>query len=556
MDQQRDVLRDELVGTTVLGRYRIVARLARGGMGVVFLARVEGAAGFAKPVVVKRVLPDLTGEARMARLFVREAKILANLQHPNIVSVIDFGDEDGAYIMVLDYVRAHSLGLWLDWRINQGDRSPVGEMIHVIIKVLEALEYAHTLTLPDGTPLEIVHADISPANILVDNEGQVKLLDFGIARMRGEATKTDSKSVRGKFAYLPIEALDGSPPKVTTDVYACGVCLYELLAGNNPFDAVDETRIVAKVISHEPPPISQVRPDVPPELDGILARAMSKDLTKRFASAKEFARELRRIQRMPEDEATTALAAMAKRDYGAIPSKPGTSLVELEEAWRNPPAPEDVPKASFAASQGGVEAQRARGRGSRTAAIIATSAAVLVVAAVVIAVVMTRRSEADDKFVFIERNGPSVSGSVTSSAASSTTTQGTEQDPSPTASRGVMTNTSGSASEAAAAQGSSGSRPTKRAPAADPLSAALAKNQPEIEACFQNNTSSMTGNPEVSVRITIDTEGTVQRVELLPPELGGTPLGQCVIGVARRTRFPAQAAPATFRIPLRARKLQ
>ena len=113
---------DEMIGKTVLGRYRIVARLAQGGMGIVYLARAEGAAGFAKPVVVKRVLGHLSGDQKVARLFVREAKILSNLQHPNIVSVVDFGEEDDAYIMVLDYVRAYHLGLWLGFRQERGER--------------------------------------------------------------------------------------------------------------------------------------------------------------------------------------------------------------------------------------------------------------------------------------------------------------------------------------------------------------------------------------------------------------------------------------------------
>ncbi len=113
---------DPIVGTTVLGRYRIVARLAAGGMGVVYLARAEGAAGFAKPVVVKRVLPNVGDHEQMARLFVREAKILANLQHPGIVGVTDFGEEAGAYLMVLDYVRAYNLGLWLGYRDEKKER--------------------------------------------------------------------------------------------------------------------------------------------------------------------------------------------------------------------------------------------------------------------------------------------------------------------------------------------------------------------------------------------------------------------------------------------------
>ena len=541
--------RDEMLGASVLGRYRIVARLAAGGMGVVYLARAEGAAGFAKPVVVKRVLPGLTGDERMTRLFVREAKILSNMQHPNIVGVTDFGEEDGAHIMVLDYVRAYQLGLWLAYRqeLHQegmGDLLPIEGVVHIMIKVLDALEYSHGLTLPDGSPLEIVHSDISPANILVDTDGQVKLLDFGIARMKGEQTRTtDDKSIRGKFAYLPIEALDGSPPTTMTDVYACGVVLYELLAGENPFTGADETRTLARVISHEPVPLSQVRPGVSPELEAIVARAMSKDRATRFSSAKDFARELRRVQSVPEDEAARALATMAKGDYAAMPMRQGSSLSELEEAWRNPPPA--VVAASEALKPAPVPAQADAGprrepRGRGTIAAVAIALAVVAVAGVTLAIVLGRRSE-DPQILVIERN-----------TNASSTPAPTGEAPTTTANEAPVGSGSGAPSSPSARSSSAQGKPLKPAPAGDPLSAAFAKNQPDIEACFRDKGAG--GTPEMSVRFTIDTEGVVQRAELSPPEVASSPLGSCIVGVARRTRFPAQAAPATFRIPLRARK--
>ncbi|MDB4994276.1 MAG: Endo,4-beta-xylanase precursor, partial [Myxococcaceae bacterium] len=440
---------DEMVGETVLGRYRIVARLAKGGMGVVYLARAEGAAGFAKPVVVKRVLPDLHGDERMARLFVREARILSNLQHPNIVSVTDFGEEAGAYIMVLDYVRAYHLGRWRSYRQALDERFPVEVALHVMIKVLDALEYAHTLTMPDGTPLEIVHADISPANILVDTDGQVKLLDFGIARMAGEVTQSaDPNSIRGKFSYLPVEALDGSPPRVATDVYACGVTLYELLAGGNPFTGADETRTLAKVISHEPPPISQVRPEVRAELDAILARAISKDRAKRFASAKDFARELRRLQTVPEDEATRTLSALAKRDYAAMPSKPGTSLPELEEAWRNPvpstraagddpaqtEAPTRIDRANELAPEAPKEMAEVRPPARRGQVVLFLALGLVFLGGVAgaIGVFLSRKPADEPRFVLIEHNAASASaaanGSPTITAVAATAPVPTSAD--------------------------------------------------------------------------------------------------------------------------------
>jgi serine/threonine-protein kinase len=550
---------DEMVGTTVLGRYRIVARLAQGGMGVVYLARAGGAAGFAKPVVVKRVLPDLSGDDRMARLFVREARILANLQHPNIVSVTDFGEENGAYIMVLDYVRAYHLGRWQSYRQDLAERFPIEGALHVMIKVLDALEYAHTLTAPDGTALDIVHADISPANILVDTDGQVKLLDFGIARMAGEVThSTDSTSIRGKFSYLPIEALDGSPPRVATDVYACGVVLYELLSGGNPFVGSDETRTLAKVISHDPPPISKLRPEAHAELDGVLRRAIAKDRATRFASAKDFARELRRLQSVPEDEAARTLAAMAKRDYAAMPTSPGTSLSELEAAWRNPAAAvsgadvavsdrADAPTrldrsidgAPEPARPAGVEAAETKPRRGRLA-IVVVAVVVLASAAAGIALALGRRTSDEPRFVLIERNATTASATSASAAAPTST-------PTPPVTDPRLDADAGPAKPA-------GPRSSKPAPAADPLSAALAKNQPAIEACFRDQ-ANVTGAPEISVRFTIDRAGAVQRAELAPPELAGVPLGACILGVARGTRFPAESGPATFRIPLRARKV-
>jgi serine/threonine protein kinase len=551
---------DEMVGATVLGRYRIVARLAKGGMGVVYVARAEGAAGFAKPVVVKRVLPDLTGDDRMSRLFVREARILANLQHPNIVSVTDFGEEDGAYIMVLDYVRAYHLGRWRSYRQALDERFPIESALHVMIKVLEALEYAHTLTLPDGTPLDIVHADISPANILVDTDGQVKLLDFGIARMAGEVSQsTDSASIRGKFSYLPVEALDGSPPRVATDVYACGVVLYELLAGGNPFTGSDETRTLAKVISHEPPPISQVRPEVlehHAELDGILARAIAKDRSKRFASAKDFARELRSLQSVPEDEAARTLAAMAKRDYAAMPSKPGSSLPELEDAWRNPPpaAAAGRDESSPALGEAPTRLDQSKGlplgprlelrqirpqRGRLIVAAVVVALVVVAGAVAGIALLLGRRASDEPRFVLIERNA--ASASATTASASLSTPPVTSADPG-------HDNGAGSAKVP-------GPRSAKPAAGPDPLSAALAKNQPAIEACFRDQAANVSGAPEISVRFTIDRAGAVERAELSPPSLANVPLGTCILGVARSTRFPAESGPATFRIPLHARKL-
>lgn len=561
------MMTDPIIGTTVLNRYRVVARLAAGGMGVVYLARVEGAAGFAKPVVVKRILPEHAGNENMARLFIREAKILANLQHPNIVGVTDFGEEGGAYIMVLDYVRAYHLGMWLAYRQRKGEKLPAAGAIHIITKVLDALEYAHTLTLPDGTPIDIIHSDISPSNILIDTDGQVRLLDFGIARMRGETTKSnDATSIRGKLAYLPIEALDGSAPRVATDVYACGVTLYELLAGMHPFQADDDTVTLARVIQHTPEPISKIRPEVPAELDAILARAISKDRNQRFASAKDFARELRRIQTLPESEAAASLASIAKPDYAAMAAMKDelgvVPLAELDEAWRNLPAsPESgrhvvsprrsSPEFEFAPTQPPdpraptlVSAQPPAAippkRSMLTISLIV--AGVMLAAGGIIAgiVVALRRPNPDDepKLILVEHTA---TAATQSSAGPTATTTVNNADPATTA--------SGATSAATSA-----SKPVPGKPAQDPISGAFAKQGPAIEGCFRDNGNAVT--PDLSIKFQIDKEGSVQSATMTPADVASAPVGQCILGVAKQTKFPAQNAPITFSIPLRARRAQ
>lgn len=540
---------DPIVGTTVLNRYRVVARLAAGGMGVVYLARVEGAAGFAKPVVVKRVLPEHTANENMARLFIREAKILANLQHPNIVGVTDFGEENGAYIMVLDYVRAYHLGLWLHYRVARGEKIPAAGAIHIMTKVLDALEYAHTLTLPDGTPLDVIHSDISPSNILVDTDGQVKLLDFGIARMRGESTKsTEVASIRGKLAYLPVEALDGSAPRVATDIYACGVTLYELLAGQNPFSADDDTLTVARVVSQTPPPISTIRPEVPPELDAILARALSKDREVRFKSARDFARELRRIQPLPEGEAAASLAVLAKQDYVAMPAMQelgAIPLSELEDAWRNPPAsvrviparsPSQLELAPTLAPDMTAPTQAVPVAQKRSLAMLSIAVAgVMLVAGGIIAalVVFLRRPAPDEepKLILVEHNA----------TASPAVVPVTEPGPASTP----------PSSEPARPATSAAPRPTGKQ--VDPITAAFAKQQPAVEACFRDQASDVKGTPEIAIKFAVDKDGNVTHADMTPAELASAPAGQCVLGVAKQTHFPAQSAPINFTIPLRAR---
>src|SRR5687768_4924312 len=177
-------------------------------MGIVYLGRLEGAAGFAKPVVIKTVIPDAKDD-RSAQLFAREARIVSNLEHPSIVGVLDFGEADGEYVMVLEYVHGFHLGSWLRFVQEMRGSMPVEHAVEVMLPALDALDFAHRLTRADGTPLDIVHRDVSPANILLDHLGHVKLHDFGIARMADDEFKTQDGTFRGTLSFTAPETLQG-----------------------------------------------------------------------------------------------------------------------------------------------------------------------------------------------------------------------------------------------------------------------------------------------------------------------------------------------------------
>ncbi len=329
-----------MIGSVVLGRYRIVRPLAKGGMGVVYLARHEGASGFARPVVVKRMVAELMGEDTMTRMFKREAQLMSMLRHPGVVGVLEFGEEDGAYLMGIEYVHGFHLGQWARfYRKIHGPFLPE-VATHIVIKVLEALHYAHELHGEDGEPLGIVHRDVSPSNVLIDVEGHVKLADFGIARSREHTEHTEENTIKGKMPYLAPELFRRGKPSGATDTYACAVVLHELLLGYNEFRGPDVATTVSRVLELVPQRLDQVRDDVPRALGEVIATALGKDPTYRYKTAEEFARALREARGTSDEVVNSQVKKLIKRDFldariSDVLEVP--SLSELEGAWKRPP---------------------------------------------------------------------------------------------------------------------------------------------------------------------------------------------------------------------------
>jgi len=334
---------DPRIGSVVLGRYRLVRYLASGGMGAIYLARAEGAAGFVRPVVIKRSLR--IGDDQVGRMFAREARILSRLRHPGIVSILDFAEESGDYVMVLDYVHGYSLSDWAKYLRKTQRALPLDVTVLVMMRTLEALQYAHTLKDASGEPLGIVHRDVKPSNVLVDVQGDVKLADFGIARTDTDVTEVSvsDTTLKGTFPYMAPELFARAKPSPATDVYSAAVTLYALLTGTNPFSSADVAMTVGRVLHHEPEPLHHLRTDVPESLSWVVSTGMSKMPELRYPSAEAFATALRGTGVLEGDVDARFRKAVAS-DFGdpELSSLLDVdSLAERAEAWSREVGSED-----------------------------------------------------------------------------------------------------------------------------------------------------------------------------------------------------------------------
>jgi len=285
---------DTLIGTLFDGRYQIVRKLGSGGMANVYLAEDQE---LGRRVAIKILDDRHARDAQFVERFRREAQNAAGLSHPNIVSIYDRGDSEGTYYIAMEYVEGRTLKELI---VARGP-SPLGIAIDYTRQILSALRFAHR----NG----IVHRDIKPHNVIVDGEGRVKVMDFGIARAGAASQMTEAGSIIGTAQYLSPEQARGAPVDQTSDLYSTGIVLYELLTGTVPFTGETPVEIAMKHLSQVPAPPSTHRAEVPRDLDYVTLRALAKDSTDRYHSAEEMDSDLERIARGIGVSAETAEAA-------------------------------------------------------------------------------------------------------------------------------------------------------------------------------------------------------------------------------------------------------
>ncbi|RKH18473.1 serine/threonine protein kinase [Corallococcus sp. CA047B] len=274
------------------GRYELVHLLGQGGMGEVYLAKLTGAAGFEKPCIVKTILPALVKDRQFLDRFHHEAKVLVHLVHSSIAQVYDMGEADGTYYMALEYVAGVDLGYLLEQARVQGRAVPAPVALYIGQRMAEGLGYAHRKTGPDGDPLGIVHRDVSPHNVMVSYEGEVKVIDFGLAKSTARSKYTLPATVMGKLGYMSPEQVRAEPLDHRSDIYSCAVVVWEMLAGRGlvPHGTVGE--MMAAMSNPVVPPLADLRPDVDPSLEAVLRRALAPVPAERYLRADDFGRAL------------------------------------------------------------------------------------------------------------------------------------------------------------------------------------------------------------------------------------------------------------------------
>jgi eukaryotic-like serine/threonine-protein kinase len=284
------------VGTTY-GKYFLLKKLAAGGMGEVFLARQSGPAGFEKTLVIKRILSHLSENEDYARLFLSEAKIQAQMNHSSIVQIFDLGqsEDDGTFYMAMEFVHGKAL-VDLEAKAKKiKELVPPALTAQILERAADALSYAHNMTDSKGQSMGIIHRDVSPHNILISYRGDVKLIDFGIAKSEMSVVKTETGTIKGKFYYMSPEQSAAMPLDKRSDIFSLGIVLYEALVGENPFQKPNVVLSLEAIQKYDPPPPSQVNPELAP-FDPIIAKSLAKDREQRYSDAEEMKEDLARVR--------------------------------------------------------------------------------------------------------------------------------------------------------------------------------------------------------------------------------------------------------------------
>ena len=305
----------------LLDRYELIGELATGGMATVYLARLGGVGGFQRFVAIKRLHPHLADEEEFVQMFLDEARLAAGIHHPHVVPILEVGTNDNGYYLVMEYIEGDTLARIVARSMSAGEMVPRPILVRVLLDSLSGLHAAHELTDDQGQLLGLVHRDVSPQNLLVGVDGSARITDFGVARASARLSNTGTGRLKGKLAYMAPEQTRGDDLDRRTDVFAMGVILWEVLAGQRLFKAGTEAETLSRIIIQPIPRVTQANPDVPALFEEVTSKALDRDPDKRFRTAAEMADALERVAKEIGKDAGSDVGVASPRDVASFVQK-------------------------------------------------------------------------------------------------------------------------------------------------------------------------------------------------------------------------------------------
>ena len=296
------------------GNYILLEKLASGGMAEVYLAKKIAASGVQKFVAIKRILAQFSDSEDFIQMFKDEAKIAINLSHSNVVSIYDFGMQDGQFFIVMEFVEGRNLRQVLNRMKKDSQAFSVAQVVHIVKQVSSGLDHAHRCIDPTtGQPLNIIHRDMSPQNVMLSFEGEAKVVDFGIAKAETQIESTRAGTLKGKFGYMSPEQVEGQVIDSRTDIFALGIMLWEMLANQRLFLANNELNTLRKIRECNITSLQKLNPNIPSELDQITLKALAKDKAQRYQTAADMSRDLQSfLSRFDPDFSTQDFSTFVK----------------------------------------------------------------------------------------------------------------------------------------------------------------------------------------------------------------------------------------------------
>tara|TARA_R110002096_G_scaffold143328_5_gene299379 strand:- start:19925 stop:21637 length:1713 start_codon:yes stop_codon:yes gene_type:complete len=556
-----------------LGRYSLLKKIAMGGMGEVYLARLDSVQGVERLVAIKLLLPQFAEEQSVVEMFITEARIAAQIAHANVCQVFELGMEQDELFICMEYLRGVPATSILK---SHKPADPVDTRISVAIvkQAAAGLQFAHDLKDENGESLGVVHRDISPGNIFITSGGTAKVLDFGVVKAKDSSHKTKTGALKGKFGYMSPEQIMAEPLDSRSDIFSLGIVLFELLTNRRLFTRESEYGTLKAITESPIPTLESFRPDLPPELGAVLARALSRDLDYRYATmrafgealsdamkpyggiadaaeigdyiAAKFSTQLGEVDTMLQEfrRGTTPLPAPLRVELASVDGESEAATQVVSEGISSPgfvskPKPADASEPTLNAPALPYEPHGRRSNAMAWAVGVVGLAVVALLAVLLLqkndpppvaaGIVFEGQLEPDSKPVIATPVQPAA---ILDAQVPAMADAGSVVDP--------------------------GTKTKAKPKGCDSKSSAEARNRCYVAAegrkltkCLRDHAAEVSGSPQMTLGFELSAQGTVLDVSVSPPQFASTTLGSCVKSVAKKIRFGKQKRAMHFRIPLK-----